>query len=268
MKKTIFHTLFVLLTLTALVLTACGANNEQLEGGAGNQGGSQATPVSEPPTNNGGAAAPDNAISKDVLLDPANATDADSLLVTEFLYEGLVKLDAEGLTPVLAQSWEVSDDGLDYIFTLRQGVTFHDSTPFNADAVIANFNRWFDKDNSAHGTGEYAAWSSIFGGFKGETNEDGSPKSNFDGAEKVDEYTVLIHLTKPDANFVAKLVNPAFFMVSPAAFGADYFGTSLGTAAGTGPYKLANWGDSSLTLEPYAAYWNGALTDTVEFPFK
>ncbi len=267
MKKTIFHTLFVLLTLTALLLTACGSPTQ--EGGAGQ--GSQATPVSEPPTNSGGGeepAAADNAISKDVLLDPANATDADSLLVVEYLYEGLVKLDADGLVPALAESWEVSDDGLDYIFTLRQGVTFHDGTPFNADAVIANFNRWFDKDNPAHGSGEYAAWGSIFGGFKGETNEDGSPKSNFDGAEKVDEYTVLIHLTKPDANFVAKLVNPAFFMASPAAFGADYFGTSLGTAAGTGPYQLTSWGDSSLTFEPFAAYWNGAPAETFELPFE
>jgi len=266
MKKTIFQTLFVLLTLTALLLTACGAPD-----GAGNQGGSQATPVSEPATNNGGGEEPAAAgvtIIKDILLDPANATDADSLLVVEYLYEGLVKLDTEGLVPALAASWTVSDDGLDYIFTLRQGVTFHDGTPFNADAVIANFNRWFDKNDPAHGTGEYAAWGSIFGGFKGETNEDGSPKSNVDGAEKVDEYTVLIHLTKPDANFVAKLVNPAFFIVSPAAFDTDYFGTSLGTAVGTGPYRLTDWGDSSLTFEPFAAYWNGIPAETFELPFK
>lgn len=264
MKKTIFPILFTFLTLTVGLLTACGSSQ------AG-QSGSQATPVAESATDTAGgeeAAAPEHAITKDILIDPANAANEDSLLIVNYLYEGLVKLDANGLVPALAEAWEVSDDGLDYIFTLRQGVQFHDGAPFNADAVIANFNRWFDKNNAAHGTGEYAAWQSIFGGFKGETNADGSPKSIFDGAEKVDEYTVLIHLTKPDPNFVAKLVNPAFFMVSPSAFSADYFGTSLGTAAGTGPYKLANWSDSSLTLEPFAAYWGEIPSAAVELPFK
>lgn len=263
MKKTNFpiHTLFALLTLTALLLTACGS------GGTGSGGAPAATPSMDigllPELN------PQvTSIAKEILLDPANAADADSLFVIGYLYEGLVKLEANSLAPALAESWTVSDDGLDYIFALRQNATFHDGTAFNADAAIANFNRWFDKENPAHGAGEFAAWAAIFGGFKGETAENGAPKSNFDGAEKVDEYTVLIHLTQADSNFLARLVNPAFAMVSPAAFGADYFGTSLGTAAGTGPYKLAAWGDSSLTLEPFAAYWNGAPAGNLEFPFK
>lgn len=265
MKKTIspIHTLFALLTLTALLLTACGS------GGTGGGGAATDAPVATP-TDIGLAPEinPEVTIVKDILLDPANAADADSLFVIGYLYEGLVKLDANGLVPSLAESWTVSDDGLDYIFTLRQGVAFHDGTAFNADVVIANFNRWFDKEDPAHGAGEYAAWAAIFGGFKGETGEGGAPKSNFDGAEKVDEYTVLIHLTKADGNFLAKLVNPAFALVSPAAFGADYFGTSLGKAAGTGPYSLAAWSESSLTLEPFATYWNGASTNALEFPFK
>lgn len=257
MKKTIspIHTLFALLTLTALLLTACGS------GGTGGGGAATDAPAATP-------ARTDMSIAKEILLDPANAADADSLFVIGYLYEGLVKLDANGLAPSLAESWTTSDDGLEFIFTLRQGVTFHDGTPFNADVVIANFNRWFDKENPAHGAAEYAAWAAIFGGFKGETGEGGAPKSNFDGAEKVDEYTVLIHLTKSDGNFLAKLVNPAFVMVSPAAFGADYFGASLGKAAGTGPYSLAAWSESSLALEPFAAYWNGAPTNALEFPFK
>lgn len=265
------RTLFFVMILIALALTACAPSD--LGGGAGGNG-SQATPLPNPQTNSGQAAdsgqpaATDMSIAKDILLDPANATDADSLFVLGYLYEGLVKLEADGISPALAESWSVSDDGLDYIFTLRQNVTFHDGTPFNADAVIANFTRWFDKESPAHGTGEYAAWASIFGGFKGEIGDGNAPKSNFDGAEKVDDYTVLIHLTKPDENFLAKLVNPAFSMVSPAAFSADYFGTSLGIEAGTGPYKLTTWGDSGLTLEPFAAYWNGAPADKLEFPFK
>ena len=264
MKKTFFQTLFVLLTLTALLLTACGAS-----GGTG--GGGAATEAPEAtPTDIGLAPEinPEMSIAKEILLDPANAAGADSLLVIGYLYEGLVKLEADAIAPALAESWTVSNDGLDYIFTLRQGVTFHDGTAFNTDAVIANFTRWFDKNDPAHGAGEYAAWASIFGGFKGETADDGAPKSNFDGAEKVDEYTVIIHLAKPDSNFLAKLVNPAFAMVSPAAFGADYFGSSLGKASGTGPYSLSAWAETSLALEPFAFYWGGAPTNALEFPFK
>jgi peptide/nickel transport system substrate-binding protein len=258
------HSLFILLTLTALLLTACGASGDTDRAAA-----TDAPTANEAPAaTQGGQPVADMSIVKDIQLDPANATDADSLFVIGYIYEGLVTLGADGIAPGLAESWTVSDDGLDYIFTLRQNVTFHDSTPFNADAVIANFTRWFDPKDPAHDTGEYAAWASIFGGFKGETGEGNVPKSNFDGAEKVDDYTVLIHLTKPDDNFLAKLVNPAFDMVSPAAFGADYFGTSLGTAAGTGPYKLTAWSDSALTLEPFAAYRNGAPADKLEFPFK
>ena len=259
------HTLFIVLTLTTLLLTACGASRGTESGAA-----TDAPAASEAPaaTESGQPAAADMSIVKDILLDPANATDADSLFVLGYLYEGLAKLEADGLAPALAESWTVSDDGLDYIFTLRQNVTFHDGASFNADAVIANFTRWFDTEDPAHGAGEFAAWASIFGGFKGEIGEGNAPKSNFDGAEKVDDYTVLVHLTNPDDNFLAKLVNPAFGMVSPVAFGADYFGTSLGTASGTGPYQLITWGDSALTLEPFIAYWNGAPADKLEFPFK
>lgn len=260
------YVLFVLLTLSALALTACGAPD--LSGGAGDEGGSQATPVSPPPTTSG-ETSDETPVAKGILLDPANAADADSLVIVSYLFEGLVKLEADGVAPVLAESWTVSDDGLDYIFVLRRGVTFHDGTAFNADAVIANFNRWFDKDDPAHGAGEYEAWASIFGGFKGETGEDGAPKSLFDGAEKVDDYTVLIHLTRPDTEFLTKLVNPAFFMASPAAFRADYFGTSLGKTAGSGPYQLTAWSDSGLTLEPFADYWGGAPSGgKLDFPFK
>jgi peptide/nickel transport system substrate-binding protein len=264
MKKT--NILFALLTLLALLLTACGA---PATGGGGAATEPPVAPVVTEPPAAATPSLPETAtISKDILLDPANATDADSLLIVGYVYEGLVTMNADGIAPSLAESWTVSDDGLDYIFTLRQNVTFQDGAPFNADAVIANFNRWFDQEDPAHGAGEYAAWATIFGGFKGETGADGAPKASYDGAEKVDDYTVLIHLNRTEQNFLAKLNNPAFAMVSPAAFAADYFGTSLGVAAGTGAYKVASWSDTGLTLEPFASYWNGAPTDTMEFQFK
>ncbi len=250
--------LFVLLALTALLLTACGS------GGSGGDGSTE-EPASTPGAGGGGAP---QMISKDLSLDPANAADADSLFVIGYLYEGLFNVEGGEIAPVLAESYTPANDGLDYIVVLRSNVAFHDGSPLNADAVIANFNRWFDKDNAAHGAGEYAAWASVFGGFKGETGDGGKPKSNFDGIEKVDEHTVLIHLNTADALFLAKLVNPAFFIVSPAAFGAGDFGAMQGKASGTGRYQLSSWSDSGLTLQPFSGYWGAPASGALEFQFK
>lgn len=252
------HLLFLLLTIGALVLAACGS------AGTGEAGAptDSVEPLSPPPADSG------MSIAKDILLDPANAVDADSLMVIQSMYEGLVRIENDQIAPMLAESYTVSGDGLDYIIVLRAGVTFHDGSALDADAVIANFNRWFDPEAAGH-SGDFAAWDTIFGGFKGEVNENGQPKSVFDGAEKVDARTILIHLNQPDNLFLAKLNNPAFFIVDPAAFRANFFGTQLGAASGSGPYKLSAWTDTGLTLEPFRSYWGGAVaTVMLEYPFK
>ena len=131
---------------------------------------------------------------------------------------GLVTLKNGQPAPGLATSWTISEDGLDYVFTLKTGATFPDGTPENADAVVANFNRWFDPTNPAHGSDPYTAWVTAFGGFKGEKDSTGKPKSSFDGIEKVDEFTVLIHLNRPFSGMLAALAQSDFSIVSPASF--------------------------------------------------
>src|SRR5437762_12525217 len=76
-------------------------------------------------------------------------------MVNGYLYEGLVKMESGSPAPALATSWIISEDGLDYIFNLRPGVVFQDGSPLNADAVIANFNRWFDQKDALRGAGAY-----------------------------------------------------------------------------------------------------------------
>jgi peptide/nickel transport system substrate-binding protein len=209
-------------------------------------------------------------LSKDISLDPANAEDEDSWLVNSYLYEGLVRLDGDTVVPALALSWTVSDDGLDYIFSLRPGVVFHDGTPFNADAVLTNFNRWFDLSDPLRGTGAYSGWKSVFLGFKGELQEDGSPVSPFDGIEKVDELTVLIHLNRPVPYFLVSLAQPYFAMVSPTvlANAGDSYGMRGGQIAGTGPYSVGEWSDNRLILQPNASYWGEVPITGLEFPLE
>jgi peptide/nickel transport system substrate-binding protein len=181
------------------------------------------------------------------VLDPANS--ADSAAVT-YLYEGLVRLQDGNVSGALAESYTVSEDRLDYIFNLRPEVAFHDGTALNADIVVLNFNRWFDPSDINRGAGEFAAWAESFGGFKGELTEEGKAKSIYDGIEKVDDLTVLVHLNTTDADFLNKLSATAFSIVNPNAFN--------GGDGGTGAYKFSSLSGSTATLEPFAGYWDSA----------
>jgi len=105
-------------------------------------------------------------------LDPSDETDGESFLVTKQLLEGLLDFEpgTTNVIPKLAEKYEVSADGLEWTFHLRKGVKFTDGTDFNADAVIFNFERWWDKANPYHKghTGDFFYWGYFFGGFKGE----------------------------------------------------------------------------------------------------
>lgn len=240
MKSTRF-VLLSLFTVAAVILTACGGA-PPLEGGAG--GPPSNTPVGgESP-----AATSVPSPSGDLSLDPANATGENARALVGYLYEGLMRMDGDNVAGALAESYTVSEDGLDYIFNLRSGVTFHDGTALNADVVIANFNRWFDPNDPNRGSGEFAAWRANFGGFKGDVTDEGKPMSIYDGIEKVNDMTVLVHLNTPDPDFLKKLTDPAFSIVSPDAFdGGD---------GGSGPYRFAGLSGSTVTLEPFAGYWD------------
>lgn len=158
----------------------------------------------------------------------------------------MVREQDGAIVGALAENITVSEDGLDYIFTLRQGVTFHDGAALNADVVMVNFNRWFDPSDPNRSGAEYAAWVANFNGFKGEVNEEGKPKSQVDGIEKVDGTTVIIRLNTPDPDFLKKMSNVAFAIVSPKTF------------AGSGAYRPAALNGSTLTLEPFPGYWGAA----------
>ncbi|MDQ2653183.1 MAG: ABC transporter substrate-binding protein, partial [Chloroflexota bacterium] len=87
-----------------------------------------------------------------VQLDPAVAGSngyGDILPVWDNVTEGLTRFKTGGveIEPALAESWEVSEDGLQYVFAIREGVTFHDGTPLDARAVEANFLRQMDEEN-------------------------------------------------------------------------------------------------------------------------
>ncbi|WP_240684917.1 ABC transporter substrate-binding protein [Arthrobacter nitrophenolicus] len=197
-------------------------------------------------------------------LDPALSSDVESQRITRQILEGLVGVDQTTgkPTPLLATEWSESNEGRSYTFTLRKGVVFQDGTPFNADAVCVNFNRWFAFSAELR---RQAPGSSFKGVFKAHSDE--PDLSIFKSCTALSEHTVRINLTQRFTAFLQALTLPAFAMASPAALAAgtadvldqdrggpplSAFGTS---PVGTGPFSLASWDAESVTLVTNKAYW-------------
>ncbi len=210
------------------------------------------------------------AINSNIHLDPALTEDADSIMVSSYVYEGLVRLDANGAPqPALAESWVVSDDQLDYIFTLRGNAAFSDGTVVTPDVVVENFNRWFDPQHPLHGNGNYATWQKLFLGFLGEKGADKRPVSTVDGIQKVDFNSILIHLNRLEPNLLTYLANPAFVILKPETLSADgSYGGRNSTIISSGPYVVSSWDDSGLALSPNPKYWGEKPQDELKFIWK
>ena len=175
-------------------------------------------------------------------LDPAAVTAVNDFRILVNVYEGLVRYKSGTLEvePGLAESWDISEDGTEYTFKLREGVNFHDGTPFNAEAVKFNFDRMLNEDHPYHDTGPFPL--AFFFGAVEET-------------QVVDEYTVKFKLDAPYAPFLSNLAYPTGLMVSPAAVkqhGAD-FGRN---PAGTGPFEFVEWrSNEAVVIEKNPDYW-------------
>lgn len=184
-------------------------------------------------------------IAEPASLDPHVSTAANDFRIAVNIYDGLVRNTPGTLEiePALATDWTISDDGLEYTFNLREGVTFHDGTPFNAEAVKFNFDRMLKEDHPFASTGPF-------------------PLAFFFSAVKdvavVDDLTVKFTLNEPFAPFMSNLASPTGLIVSPAAveqYGADYGRHPVGT----GPFKFEEWqSNTSVVASRNDAYWDGA----------
>jgi peptide/nickel transport system substrate-binding protein len=174
-------------------------------------------------------------------LDPAFVDDGESMKVMNQVYEGLVRYKAGNSTeiqPSLATEWTVSPDGKEITFKLRQGVKFHDGTPFNAQAVKINFDRQLPplrKDDMPYADFTFAGVTKV---------------------EAVDDYTVKITLAEPSAPFLANLaMGIAAPIVSPEAI-KKYGDKLMENPVGTGPYKFVKWDKGQqLELVAFDGYW-------------
>ncbi|MFB4163537.1 ABC transporter substrate-binding protein [Alteribacillus sp. JSM 102045] len=173
-------------------------------------------------------------------LDPAKETDGETFYVTQQIYDTLIQYEdgTTELEPALATDWEASEDGSEFTLELREGVTFHDGTEFNAEAVVANFERWMESE-------DYVYYGSMFGGY-------GDDEDNIiDNVEATDKYEVTFTLRDSSAPFLKNLAMSPFAIASPEAFD-----TLEEDPVGTGPFTLDNWSrNDSITLNKNEEYW-------------
>ena len=177
-------------------------------------------------------------------LDPtAGAAAAIAEIVQYNVLETLTKIHADGsVTPLLAESWEVSPDLKTYTFKLRRGVKFQNGEPFNAQTVKFSFDR---------------------AGSSKSTNKDKRTFANL-STQAVDDLTVVVLNKEIDPNFLFVLGQATSVIVEPKS--AD---TNATQPVGTGPYKLENWSKgSSLVLTKWDGFRNPGAAKLRKVTFR
>ena len=169
-------------------------------------------------------------------LDPADNYELAGLNIIYNVGESLYtyKLGTTEIEPLLAIDMpQVSEDGLIYTIPLREGVTFHDGTPFNAEAMAFSLQRFITNGGKP---------SFLLGDM-------------VDKVEATGEYELTITLKQPFSAFPALLAFPGTAAVSPQAYkiGAGEF--SPNTLVGTGKYKLSQFNSDSISLDVNENYW-------------
>jgi peptide/nickel transport system substrate-binding protein len=218
--------LIALLTALALFATACGGG----DGGDGGGGGGGTADGDIEEITWGMPALPD------VLLVPHDWSTASGAVISLVEEGALAFGDDLSLQPALAEDWQ-NPDPVTYVFTLRQGVTFHDGSPLTAEDVVYSIEWNMNPDNASQLAAFFASVDSI---------------------EATGENEVTVTLSKPDAQFAYSMAHMSGFIMNKAQLesAGEDFGTPDVLPLGTGPYRLVEFvPDDHVTLERYDDYW-------------
>lgn len=228
-----------ILVLVGSLLAACGnnANNNASSDPSGESDGQapkefRFTLASEPPS-----------------LDPALSTDAQSHIVGMGLFEGLYRLTPEGTAePAMAESVDISDDGLTYTFTIRQGAQWTNGDPVTARDFEYSWKRTLAPETAA----DYAYM--LYYLENGEKYNAGEASADEVGVKALDEYTLEVKLASPTPYFLDIITHNSYWPVNQNAVEGDpAWATDIKTLVTNGPFKLTEWvhgGKLVLTKNP------------------
>ncbi|MGQ3488965.1 ABC transporter substrate-binding protein [Roseovarius pacificus] len=181
-------------------------------------------------------------------LNPLQSTQWTERQILFLMFDRLVDMNPDfSLRPGLAKSWEFEDGGKRVVLHLEEGVSFHDGTPFNAEAVKWNLDTRLDPDA---GSSQRKQLEAVI-----------------ESVEVVDEHTVAINMVEPYPPLLALFADRAGLMASPAA--AETYGEDVGMhPVGTGPFKFEEWTrGSELSVVRNEEFWQEGMPylDRVEF---
>lgn len=201
-------------------------------------------------------------------MDSSIATDGNSFIMQTLVQAGLTELDASGVSkPDMAESWEMSEDGLTYTFHLADGVKWSDGTPVTAQDFVYSWRRLDDPATAS----EYAFIltsmnvknaAAVFAGEK--------PVEEL-GVEAVDDKTFVVHLDQPCGFFLSLTAFPSLFPLNQKFVEEkkDQYALSPNDLLFNGPYEMTDWqAGSSYTFAKRADYKYADTIDTDEITFK
>ncbi|NJN62749.1 MAG: peptide ABC transporter substrate-binding protein [Coleofasciculaceae cyanobacterium RL_1_1] len=171
-----------------------------------------------------------------VTLDPADAYDQASNVAIYNLGDRLYRYQADStaIEPSLATALpQISDDGLTYTIPIRQGVSFHDGTDFNAEAMAFSLRRFIENKGRA----AFLLADLV------------------ESIEATGEYELTIKLAYSFPAFTDLLTYPGLCAISPAAYTIAEGDFEPNTFVGTGPYRLADYGGDNIKLDAFEDYW-------------
>ncbi|SOC55707.1 ABC transporter substrate-binding protein [Ornithinimicrobium cerasi] len=251
----------------ALLLTSCAESDRDTgDDGDGAPAGTDNATGTEPAAGGDDGASDATfvfgAAGAPTTFDPFYASDGETFRVTRQIFQNLIGIEEGGseAVPELATSWE-SEDGLVWDFAIQEGVTFHDGTPLDAEAVCANFTRWADQNEAGQSPSGAYYYGNDFG-----FGED----SLYESCEATDELTAQVTVSRVTGKFPMVLSQSSYAIQSPTAMDEyDANGIALEGEAfvfpeyaqehptGTGPFMFESYDNAggSVTLTRNDDYW-------------
>ncbi len=183
-------------------------------------------------------------------LDPIQAVDVNRGELVAYMYDALVQFEDDEVQPNLAESWEISEDGIVYTFRLRDDVYFHNGRRLTADDVVYSFERVLRPESASPLT-----W--VFDKIRGADRMAAGEAESLDGIRAVDPRTVEITLEEPYAPFLKLMAMPAAHVVPREEIESKGEGFSE-APVGTGPWMFESWAhDDVIRLSANRRYHAG-----------